>query len=100
MKSTYTRTLFIDNEELQKATIKIFVHDGCKYTTKTHKILDEMRYKGLTAWDIIEGGEEAEEIEKGFDASNADEYHEYLVLHFNDGTTATFKNSHVDMFIH
>ena len=87
MKNTYTRTLFIDNEELQKATVRLYIYDADE---------TEVTYTGLTAWDVIEGGEEAAEIESD---GLIDEHHEYLVLHFNNGTQATFRNSHVDMFI-
>lgn len=95
MMRTYNATTFMDNERLQQATIRIFVYKEDKYT---EKITDEteIKYTGLTAWDIIEGGEEAEAIEAD---GLVDEHHEYLVLHFNDGTTATYRNSHVDMFL-
>lgn len=95
MKRTYTGTLMMSNERLQKQTIRIFIYDADKYTGKITEE-KEVQYTGLTAWDIIEGGEEAEEIEAD---GLIDEHHEYLVLHFNDGTTATFRNSHVDMFL-
>ena len=95
MKNTYTRTLFIDNEELQKATVRLYIYDADKYT-RHDADETEVTYTGLTAWDVIEGGEEAAEIESD---GLIDEHHEYLVLHFNNGTQATFRNSHVDMFI-
>lgn len=98
MIRTYTQTWTMNNEKLQQAEIKLYVYDADKYTGN---ITDEkeITYTGLTAWDIIEGGEEAEAIEAETDASGVDEHHEYLVLHFNDGRTATFRNSHVDMHI-
>jgi len=96
MKRTYERTLFI--EDLTKATVTIYVHDGIKYEDGTADEI-KMDYTGVKAWSIIEGGKEAEEIESETDASGMDEYHEYLVLHFEDGTEATFRNSHVDMFL-
>ncbi len=85
MKRTYTRTITIDN--LKEATVKLFVGDK------------EVEYTGVIAWDIIEGGKEAEEIEAETDESGIDESHSYLVLHFENGETSTFRNSHVDMFI-
>ena len=96
MKRTYTGTTMISN--LEEATIKLFVFDGCKYKGEFGNE-KEIKYTGVTSWDIIEGGEEAKEIEAYTDESGIDEFHEYLVLHFNDGTTVTFRNSHVDMFI-
>ena len=98
MIRTFTQTWMRSNEELQKATVKVAVYDENKYTGDIQKEI-EVTYTGLTAWDIIEGGEEAEAIEAETDASGVDDNHEYLVLHFNDGTTATFRNSYVDMWI-
>lgn len=96
MKRTYERTLFI--EDLTKATIKLYIHEATKYeATEDDEI--KVEYTGVKAWSIIEGGNEAEEIEAQTDASGIDENHEYLVLHFEDGTDATFRNSHVDMFL-
>ena len=97
MKKTYTQTFTMSNEKLRKAIVKLYVYNADKYTDD---ITDEkeIKYTGLTAWDIIVGGEEAEEIESMTDESGIDEHHEYLVLHFEDGKTATFRNSHVDMF--
>ena len=96
MKRTYERTLFI--EDLTKATIKLYIHEANKYeATKDDEI--KVEYTGVKAWSIIEGGKEAEEIEALTDDSGIDENHEYLILHFEDGTNATFRNSHVDMFL-
>lgn len=81
MKRTYTRTMMF--EDLTKAEVKVVVYDGSKYDA---------------SWDIIEGGEEAEEIEI-YGRCGIDKNHEYLVLHFKDGSTKTYKNSFVDMFI-
>ena len=95
MKKTYTGTL--THPDLAQATIHMIVFTGCKYHGE-NDTAGECDYTGVTSWDIIEGGTEAEEIEKDFGEA-ADEYHEYLVLHFNDGSEATFRNSHVAMFI-
>lgn len=97
MMRTYTQTFMKSNEKLRKAIISIYVFDQPKYEATGDGI--EVQYTGLTAWDIITGGKEAEAIEAETDASGVDENHEYLVLHFEDGNTATFRNSHVDMCI-
>lgn len=94
MTRTYTRTLLMNNDELQKCNVKITVFKSIKYYGG--EIEEELEYTGLTAWDIIEGGEDADEIEK---SGLLDEEHEYLVLHFNDGNRATFRNSYTDMHI-
>lgn len=96
MKRTFTETTTYTNEELREAQVKLYVYGECKYTEKIENEV-EVRYTGLVAWDIIEGGEEAERIE--IETGDTDEFHEYLVLHFEDGTTSTFRNSHCDMFI-
>ena len=97
MIKTYTETWTMSNARLREATIRLLVYKEDKYT---EEITDEkeITYTGLTAWDIITGGDEAEEIESMTDESGIDEHNEYLVLHFEEGETATFRNSHVDMF--
>lgn len=98
MIRTYTRTLMIKN--LEDVKVRLFVHSGCKYTAKTLEDLGEeteVTYNGIKAWSIVEGGQEAEDIEA--DSDMVDEFHEYLVLHLLNGETATYRNSHVDMFL-
>lgn len=100
MKKTYTRTLMV--ADLEKATFKLYINEGCKYTAKTAEDLGkefEVEYTGVTSYDIIEGGVEAEAIEAETDEDGVDEFHEYLVLHFSNGETSTFRNSHVTLFI-
>ena len=95
MTNTYTGTIF--NPDLTKATIKLYVHEAVKWEAAEE---DEKvaTYRNVKAWSIV-NGEDAEEIEKYTDESCIDELHEYLVLHFADGETATYRNSHVEMFI-
>lgn len=95
MKRTYTRTMM--HADLTKVTVEIEVHEALKWeaTQEDEKVVT---YNGIEAWTIV-SDEDAAEIESMTDASGIDEYHEYLVLHFANGETATFRNSHVDMFI-
>ena len=98
MKHTYDHTWTLTNAKLQKKVIRLVLLDGSKYDYDT-KAIREVLYTGVTAWDIIEGGEEAEQIESKTDESGIDPNHEYLVIHFNDGRTSTYRNSFCDMFI-
>ena len=97
MIRSYTGTWTMSNERLQKATVKMYIFDRTKY--EDEEPIATVEYTGLTRWDIIEGGEEAEAIEAETDENSIDENHEYLVLHLNNGETATYRNSHVDMMI-
>ncbi len=100
MKKSYTRTMMIP--DLSKVKVRVYSYDGCKYTAKCEDDFGEeieTIYNGILGWDLIEGGEEAAEIEAMGDGSCVDEFHEYLVLHLLDGSTATFRNSHCDMFL-
>ena len=97
MKKTYDRTMFISNEELQKANVKLYITEGLKWYDNN---VTEVTYTGLVRWSIIDGEDAFKfEVEENLNEMEKDEYHEYLVLEFKDGTTATFRNSHVDMFI-
>lgn len=72
------------------------MYEGFKYI-ETEEEPKVVRYEGIVSWEIVTG-DEAEQIEAETDGSCVDEYHEYLILNFEDGDTATFRNSHVDMF--
>lgn len=75
---------------------EIKMYEGVKYTSERGERITH-EYKGIKFWEIVTD-EDAEALEVESDGSCIDEYHEYLVLHFEDGDTATFRNSHVDMF--
>ena len=95
MKRTYNRTMFITAEELQKATVRLYVTKGLKWEDNDET---EITYTGLKQWSIVDG-DDAKQLEAETDGTCIDENHEYLVLEFVDGTEATFRNSHVDMVI-
>lgn len=93
MKTTYTGTMF--HRDLREAKVDVQIFEGSKYSDEDY--VEKIQYTGLTSWDIITD-EDAEELEAGM-GELIDENHEYLVLHFEDGKTATFRNSHVAMYI-
>ena len=93
MKITYTRTLM--KSDLSKATVTLTVYEGCKYTTLEEPT--KIEYKGIKSWSIISGGIEADALEMVYGIE--DEFHEYLIIELLNGTMATFRNSHVDMFL-
>lgn len=92
MQNTYTRTLFY--EDLTEARVILCLTEGLKHEDENRQ---EITVTGLKAWTIVEGGKEAEEIEKVFGIE--DEYHEYLILNFANGEIRVYRNSHVVMFI-
>ena len=73
--------------------VLVKVYDGDKYDPMSKKV-SETRYNDVASLDVkhISDGE----ILKAFD--EVDEYGEYVILTFADGTTSTFRNSHVDIF--
>ena len=95
MKKTYTSTLFI--HDLTKATVVLRIYGNTKYEAADEQG-KEVTYKNVRAWSIVDGAD-AKELEAETDGSCIDEYGEYLVLEFADGDTATFRNSHVDMWV-
>lgn len=81
-------------------SVEVKVYGECKYSAdeEVFKNSKKVRYDGVVGWDIVSGFEAFDEIERFTDASCIDYFHEYLVLHFEDGEAATFRNSFVDMF--
>lgn len=71
---------------------RLKIYDSSKYTRDSRKIM-EIEYK-IVGWYVAD--ESA--VEDG-DGSCEDSYGEYLVLYLEDGNTATFRNSFVDLFL-
>lgn len=75
--------------------VKVKVYNGVKYNANTEKVA-EVEYE-IEGFEVVTG-ERATEIGLSTDENSRDEYNEYLVLDMGNGETATFCNSHVDMF--
>lgn len=75
--------------------VKVKVYNGVKYNANTEKVA-EAEYE-IEGFEVVTG-ERATEIGLTTDENSRDEYNEYLVLDLGNGETATFCNSHVDMF--
>ena len=75
-----------------KVLVKIY--DRCKYEKGSKKIA-EVEYE-IVDFEIVSG--QVADLISGLAEDELDEYSEYLVLKFEDGDTATFRNSHVDLF--
>ena len=73
--------------------VLVEVYDGSKYDAASEKVA-ETRYNDVVSLDVKHISDD--EILKVFD--DVDEYGEYSILTFADGTTSTFRNSHVDIF--
>ena len=98
MKHTYNRTLL--HGDLREAEVLLEVYENSKYLAKKESDLGkiiEVKYNNLVSWDIVCGEKEADEIEKEF--NDVDSNHEYLVIHFDNNETSTFRNSHCDLFV-
>ena len=76
--------------------VKVIVYAGVKYDLSNKKV-GEVEYKNIKGFEVV-NGEKATEIESMIDDVSKDEYNEYLVINLKDGQTATFRNSHVDLF--
>jgi hypothetical protein len=78
---------------------KLLVFDKVKWECTKEDTYKEIQYNELTHWVIITG-EDATELESTIDDENyIDKFHEYLELNFKDGSTATYRNSNVDLFV-
>lgn len=74
--------------------IKVKVYDGCKYNAESNKVV-EVEYENIKAMEI-KTLEDKEVFSMGFDM--VDEYKEYCFITLANGETATFRNSHIDIF--
>ena len=72
------------------------LYDGVKYDVSNTKVV-EVSYNNIQGYEVVTG-DRATEIGLETDENSRDEYNEYLIITLEDGETATFCNSHVDMF--
>ena len=74
--------------------LNVKFYDGIKYD-ETSKKTAEFIYKNVVKLEIKVISDE-EIFEEGFDTF--DENKEYAIMTYADGTTSTFRNSHIDIF--
>ena len=74
--------------------LNVKFYDGIKYEV-TSKKTAEFIYKNVVKLEIKVISDE-EIFEEGFDT--VDENKEYAIMTYADGTTSTFRNSHIDIF--
>ena len=82
---------------MRTRTVELNVYAECKYQEKE---IEEtiVTYENAIAFEVL-SGDKAKAYEIITDGSMIDDYHEYLVIYFDDNTTATFRNSYVDLFV-
>ena len=78
-------------------TKEVLVHVFNKNKYRRNAKCIRMHQYTITDYKVIEDREEARELEQYLGTSEIDENHEYLVLYLEDGNTATFRNTRVDM---
>lgn len=76
--------------------VKVKLYNGVKYNLENEKVA-EVEYYNIREYEVVTGNK-ATEIGLETDDNSRDEYNEYLIITLENGETATFCNSHVDMF--
>lgn len=76
--------------------VKVKIYNGLKYNKDT-EVIDEISYYYIKDYEVVTG-EKAAAVVNLTDGEFRDEYNEYLIIYLNDNETATFRNSHVDLF--
>ena len=74
--------------------VKVVIYDMMKYATESKKV-SEAYYDDVERIEVKSISDE-DIYNDGYDQT--DEYKEYAILTVTDGTTATFRNSYVDIF--
>ena len=73
-------------------TLRVKLYDGCKYNEESEKI-NEVFYDDVISYEV-RVIEDDDDYVRG---NELDDYKEYLILHFADGSQATFRNSYCDL---
>lgn len=76
--------------------VMIIGYDKVKYLPDSEKTF-EVAYKSIKGFEVVTG-DRATEIGNETDEASRDEYNEYLIVTLEDGDTATFRNSHCEIF--
>ena len=82
---------------LQSKNVKVDIYSEVKYTA-SEEVFENAKtvdYSFCGGFDVVNGKEAGIE---NTDGSCVDDYDEYVILYFEDGETATFRNSYVDIF--
>lgn len=77
-------------------SVEVKIYDKNKYKKDSKKVA-EVVYKNIRGFSVVTGLE-AYRIGLETDGHSRDEHNEYLIITLANGETATFCNSHVDMF--
>lgn len=76
--------------------VKVRLYNCVKYDRRSKKVTD-VCYDNIKGYEVVTG-EKATLIGNETDENSRDEYNEYLIIHLENDETATFCNSHVDLF--
>ena len=76
--------------------IKLKIYDSCIYNGES-RMVASVAYKNIVCYEVVTG-KRATMIGLETDINSRDEYNEYLIITLENGQTATFCNSHVEMF--
>ena len=74
--------------------LKVKFYSGCKYDKTSERIAEHI-YNDVMKLEIKVMTDE-EIFADGYDV--VDEHKKYAIMTFADGTTSTFRNSHIDIF--
>lgn len=70
-------------------------YSKCKYFNAEDG--ERIYHENAEAFEVVHG-KAAAKLEAEMDSSMLDDFHEYLVLYFTTGETATYRNSYADLF--